>query len=162
MQVRAGNRQDEPLVRAIVTQYLEEQGRALDLEDKDRDLRNLEANYFWHDGLFIVAERDGQLIGMLAGRKNSKSDEILDLKRLVVTTGARRRGVAKALVKTMLFFAQNMEYKKVEFKDSESVEDQQRDAALARLGFEKSNQESQSWAMKVPAKSSLNFSPGYR
>lgn len=145
MQVRAGNRQDEPLVRAIVSQYLEEQGRLLDLEGADKDLRNLEHNYVWYDGLFIVAEREGQLVGFAAGRRandnsfdqenETPAQERLVLSRLIVTPGARRRGAGKALVKVLSFFAQNMGYKEIALDKPAGLMQPESFLAMQKLGF---------------------------
>ncbi|MBX9685646.1 MAG: GNAT family N-acetyltransferase [Candidatus Obscuribacterales bacterium] len=137
MQIRAANRQDEPILRTIIFQALEEHGLKADLEGRDRDLRNVEYNYFWFDGLCLVAERDGQLIGVLAARKSEKDDNVLELLRLAVTPGARQRGVAKALVKTMLFFAANMEYKLVKFAFPAGQESFIPEEIMTKLGFQK-------------------------
>lgn len=112
MQIRAANRQDEPILRTIIFQSLEENGLKHDLETTERDLKNVEQSYFWFDGLCVVAEKDGQVIGVLAACP--KSADVLELRRLAVTSGARRRGVARELVRTMKFFAKNMEYQKIE------------------------------------------------
>lgn len=113
MQIRAATRQDEPIIRTIIFQALEENGIQSDLDGRDSDLRNVEHNYFWFDGLCLVSERDGQVIGVLAGRKSKEDDDVLELARIAVTPGARQRGAARALMKTMLFFAGNMDYKSV-------------------------------------------------
>ncbi len=139
MQIRAGNRQDEPIIRTIVFQALEALGIEPELDGRDKDLRNLELNYFWHDGLCIVAERDGQVIGVLAAARSEKQEDALALKRLAVTPGAQKRGAARKLIKTMCFFARNMEYKKVVFcLPGFSPEDLKIDPLiLSKLGFEK-------------------------
>lgn len=113
MQIRAGNRQDEAIIRTIIFQALEEHGIQSDLEGRDNDLRNVERNYFWYDGLCLVAENDGQVVGVLAAKRSQKDESTLLLTRLAVVPGVRKRGTARELVKTMLFFANNMEYKKV-------------------------------------------------
>ena len=64
MQIRVATRQDEPLIRTLVNQALVEQGKAeVDLQGIDADLNNVESHYFWFDGIFIVAEDAGQIIG---------------------------------------------------------------------------------------------------
>lgn len=113
MQIRAATRQDEPIIRTIISQALEELGIQLDLEGRDSDLKNIERNYFWYDGLCLVAERDGQIIGVLAAKPNRQHAGILELSRLAVTPGARKRGAARALMKTLIFFAGNMECKRI-------------------------------------------------
>ena len=137
MQIRAANKQDEPIIRTIISQAMEENGATSDLDGRDSDLKNVEQNYFWYNGLCIVAERDGQIIGVLAARPNEKDDDTLELMRLAVTPGARKRGAARSLVKTMLFFAGNMQYKQVVAGASELGEDLKRidPIILKKLGF---------------------------
>ncbi len=114
MQIRAGNRQDEANVRTIISQSMEEFSILPDLDGRDSDLRNIEKNYFWYDGLCLAAERDGQLLGFLAGRRREGQEEVLELKRLVVIPDARKQGVARALINTAIRFAQNSNYKLIE------------------------------------------------
>lgn len=112
MQIRAGNRQDEPLIRTIVFQAMEELSKDHDLEGRDRDLRNIEQNYFWFDGLCLVAEEDGQVVGVVAAKRRD-SEDILLLSRLAVAASARKQGVARKLLSTVQFFAANMDYKTI-------------------------------------------------
>lgn len=152
MQIRAANKQDEPIIRTIVLQAMEEMGATTDLDGRDSDLKNVEHNYFWYDGLCIVAERDGQIIGLLAARRNEKDDETLELMRLAVTPGARKRGAARALVKTMLFFASNMQYKQITAGSSQLGEDLKRidPVILKKLGFVQAS-DGAVWVMKPQA-----------
>lgn len=153
MQIRAANKQDEPIIRTIVFQAMEEIGAVADLEGRDRDLKNVEQNYFWYDGLCIVAERDGQIVGVLAARRDEADEGTLELMRLAVTPGARQRGAARSLVKTMLFFAGNMEYKNVRAGSSEIGADlrQINPLILKKLGFNQAAGEA-SWSMKTAAR----------
>jgi predicted N-acetyltransferase YhbS len=153
MQVRAGTRQDEPIIRTIIFQALEEHGIQPDLEGRDSDLRNIEHSYFWYDGLCIVAERDGQIIGVLAARRQGDDEKTLELLRLAVTPGARKRGVARSLVKTMRFFAGNMGYEKIVIgKDSRSELLKKVSAVvLEKLGFSQ-NHEIDCWLSNVTDK----------
>ena len=113
MQIRVANRQDEPIIRTIVNQALAERGQSeVDLKGRDEDLNNVEQHYFWYDGLFLVAEEDGQIIGLVGARK-SEHDESLELLRLVVVPAHRQKGVARQLMDTVFFFARNLEYKEV-------------------------------------------------
>lgn len=113
MQIRAGNRQDEPIIRTIIFQSMEELGLESDLDGRDNDLRNIERNYFWYDGLCLVVENDGQTLGVLAGKRDEKDERVLILSRLAVLKAVRRRHYGTALMKSMLFFAANMEYEKI-------------------------------------------------
>lgn len=149
MQIRAANKQDEPIIRTIISQAMEENGATAELDGRDSDLKNVEHSYFWYDGLCIVAERDGQIIGVLAARRNEKDEETLELMRLAVTPGARKRGAARALIKTMLFFAGNMQYKQVVAGASQLGEDLKciDPIILKKLGFWQ-DAASASWLVK--------------
>jgi predicted N-acetyltransferase YhbS len=111
MQIRVGNRQDEPQIRQIVANAMAEHGEKPD-SARDADLVDIEANYFWHDGVFLVAEEEGEIIGLVGARKFNSEQEI-ELVRLVVIPEARGRGVARALVDSVLFFSRNLEYEKL-------------------------------------------------
>ncbi len=80
MQVRVANRQDEPAIRTFVSEIYEKDGESLNLESQDSDLRNIEANYFGKEGLFLVGEEDSAIVAIAAARK--KSDSVLELRRL--------------------------------------------------------------------------------
>ncbi len=149
MQIRAANRQDEPLIRNIVFSALEELGITAEPDGRDSDLKNVEQNYFWHDGVCLVAERDGQVVGVIAGRRHTSDDE-LELGRIAVYPAARNRGVGRALIKTLIFFASNMDYKRIVLGTDLPSADLARlpEEKLTKLGFLKTEQ---GWCMQVPA-----------
>lgn len=119
MQIRVANRQDEPIIRTIVSQANAEiGGTEVDLTGRDSDLNNIDANYFWYDGIFLVAEEDGQIIG-LAGARRGESEIMLELMRLVVIPARRRRKVASRLMETISFFGNNLGYREVVYKPSQ-------------------------------------------
>lgn len=130
MQIRAGNRQDEAAIRALLFQAMEELSKTPDLEGRDRDLRNIESSYFWFDGLCLVAEKDSEIIGVVAARPREQ-EEILELSRLAVSPCSRRQGVAGKLMDSVSFFAGNMDYKKIVASPSLAVDRQ----LLLKLGF---------------------------
>ena len=152
MQIRVANRQDEPLIRTIVFQSLEECGLHPDLEGLDQDLRNVEQSYFWYDGLCVVAENEGQIVGVLAARRSKENEDVLEMQRLAVTPGLRRRGVAKALMNTLKFFAMNMEYKSVVISTPgrETALDKSNADAFKKLGFAR-EAEASAWTYQVAA-----------
>lgn len=149
MQVRAANRQDEPLIRNIVFSALEELGITPDPDGRDKDLKNVEQSYFWRDGVCLVAERDGQVVGVVAARRGTTEDE-LELARLAVYPAARNRGAGRELMKTLLFFAGNMEYKTLVLGCDLPSADLARLPAtkLVKLGFA---QQDSAWRMSVPS-----------
>lgn len=115
MQIRVANRQDEPIIRTIVNQANAEHGLPeIELTGGDSDLNNIEAHYFWYDGIFVVAEEDGQIVG-LAGARRGETDDVLELLRLVVIPSRRRHGTAQLLMNTIVFFARNAEYEEIRY-----------------------------------------------
>ncbi|MCW5833450.1 MAG: hypothetical protein KIS78_13690, partial [Labilithrix sp.] len=64
MQIRIANRQDEPEIRTFVDTIYQKSGSSLNIEEQDSDLRNMEANYFGKEGLFLVAEDNDKIIGI--------------------------------------------------------------------------------------------------
>lgn len=115
MQIRVANRQDEPIIREIVAQTKAERGLGeLSLTGSDADLNNVEANYFWFDGIVVVAEEDGQILGFSAARRG-QDEQTLELTRLVVIPLRRSQGIAHQLLDTILFFGMNSEYTEIVF-----------------------------------------------
>jgi predicted N-acetyltransferase YhbS len=115
MQIRVATRQDEPVVREINAQVNVELGYPeLDLPGNDADLMDIESFYFWNDGLFIVAEDEGKIVG-LCGARRGESDETLELVRLVVVPARRHSGIAAELVDVIEFFAANSQYTNLVF-----------------------------------------------
>jgi N-acetylglutamate synthase-like GNAT family acetyltransferase len=131
MQIRAGNRQDEPTIRAIIFDAMEECGLQPEPEGREDDLKNVESGYFWHDGIFIVAERDGAIIGVAGGRKNPDDEDELELIRLAILPAERRNRIAVELIDTIMFFAANMEYKRIILRTKARVIS----GVLEKLGF---------------------------
>ncbi|HMW92191.1 MAG TPA: hypothetical protein PKE54_19345, partial [Candidatus Obscuribacter sp.] len=68
MQIRIGARQDEKGIQALTEAKYEK--AAVPLNGEEQDLRNIEANYFGKDGIFLVIEENGEVQGYL-GAKSS-------------------------------------------------------------------------------------------
>ncbi|MFN8659456.1 MAG: GNAT family N-acetyltransferase [Candidatus Obscuribacterales bacterium] len=133
MQIRAGNRQDEDKIRTIIFNAMKECGLEPEPEGREDDLKNIEAGYFWHDGIFVVAERDGTIIGVAGGRKNPEAgcDTELELIRLAVLPSERKHKVARQLLDTIMFFAGNSVYERVILRTKAKVIP----GVLEKLGF---------------------------
>jgi N-acetylglutamate synthase-like GNAT family acetyltransferase len=113
MQIRVANRQDEPAIRAIVNEAMAQAGKPeIDTAAKDADLNNVDAQYFWYDGIFLVAEDEGTIVGLLGARRGD-SEETLELLRLAVGADWRKKGIARLLLDQLFFFAHNANYKRV-------------------------------------------------
>lgn len=106
MQIRIANRQDDKGIRALVESIYKEQGKSLDLDGKDEDLRNIE-RYFARAGLFLVAEEQGEIKAILAAEK--ETEKLFKLKRLMGEAGAHRE-----MLEIALNHAYQMDFEKVE------------------------------------------------
>jgi putative acetyltransferase len=131
MQIRLGNRQDEPAITALVYQVMEEYGLTPQPETAESDLKNIEANYFGRDGLFLVAEEDKDIIGIAAARSNDEDE--LDLERMAVAKKFRGKGIARELMETVRRFARDMGYSRIEVEPARQYP--ACDKALREWGF---------------------------
>lgn len=118
MQIRIGNKQDEASIRELVAASYSQSARTLALDGGDSDLRNIEKNYIWHDGVFLVAEDEREVIGFAAALK--KTDTVLLLKRLVVAEISLRPNISQLLLKQVLKFAKDLDYLAIDFIVDES------------------------------------------
>lgn len=116
MQIRLFNRQDDKELRALVQSNNESAGTVMDLDGKDKDLRNVEGSYFGHDGLFLVAEDDGNIIAFCGARKANKSTEdtgeIMEITRLYAKEGVDK-SIVDGLVSTVRNHAYQLDFDKV-------------------------------------------------
>lgn len=109
-QIRIGNRQDEPIVRPLIAGVLGKTPEDLELSASDKDLRNIEQAYFGAGGLFLIAERDGAIVGLLAANESEHNGRQeanqLYVKRLYVFDESKAGElVARALLKVLDNFA---------------------------------------------------------
>jgi predicted N-acetyltransferase YhbS len=147
MQIRVANRQDEPAIRAIVNEARALRGEPeIDLGGADADLNNIDAKYFWHDGIFVVAEESDAIIGLVGARRDGDS-ETLRLVRLAVKPEHRKQGVGRRLVDTVFFFARNLEYEMVMM----TPKCQGLDPDTPLFGFDVNTSDPDEWIYKVPA-----------
>ncbi len=109
MQIRIGNRQDEPAVRELVRQLIDEIGRPWATQENESDLQNMEAEYIGRDGIFLVAEEKEKVIGFAVARK--LNDQICEIRRIVIAKEWRGHGLGKRLIKQIIEFARRLEYR---------------------------------------------------
>lgn len=112
MQIRIANRQDEPEIRTFVDTIYQKSGSSLNIEEQDSDLRNMEANYFGKEGLFLVAEDNDKIIGIAGARK--KTDKVLEFKRLMVADGSGHEDIANEMIDVIVRFAPRMLFEQIE------------------------------------------------
>ncbi|MCA9800631.1 MAG: hypothetical protein KC777_01530 [Cyanobacteria bacterium HKST-UBA02] len=113
MQIRIANRQDEKKIRALAEAVAGAAGKEFDLQGADNDLINVEANYFGKQGLFLVADRDGEIIA--AGGARAKSEDILEISRFLASEDEGERPEIEAeMLRVMIDFAPRMLYRGIE------------------------------------------------
>jgi predicted N-acetyltransferase YhbS len=111
MQIRLGNRQDESSINQLVFAVMKEFDLTVEPDRTESDLKNIEANYFGHDGVFLIAEEEGKLIGIAGARRSN--DCVLELVRMAVDKDWRGKGIARQLISTVLSFANDLGYKQI-------------------------------------------------
>ncbi len=112
MQIRIANRQDEPEIRTFVDTIYQKSGSSLNIEEQDSDLRNMEANYFGKEGLFLVAEDNDKIIGIAGARK--KTEKVLEFKRLMVSDDERADQILNEMIDVIVQFAPRMLFEQIE------------------------------------------------
>lgn len=137
MQIRLGNRQDEPRIVELVLAVMDEFDLKPDLDRAESDLKNIEANYFARDGLFLVAEKDGEIVGIASARK--EYENVLELVRFAVARNQRGKGVARELLGTVLKFARDLGYERVQVEPARQYPGGA--SALMKMGFTSDNVE---------------------
>lgn len=112
MQVRIANKQDEAEIRTFVESICKASGSDFNLETSDSDLRNVEASYFGKEGLFIVAEQEGKIVGVAGARKLTENE--LELKRLIMSDQFADDEVVSEMLGVIINFARRLLYSKIE------------------------------------------------
>ena len=83
----------------------------LELDGRDKDLKNIEGYYFGNNGLFLVAEEDGAIVGAVGARALSES--VLGLLRLE-TPEVPFAEIAGEFLERVTAFAPRMLYRSIE------------------------------------------------
>lgn len=134
MQVRIANKQDEPEIRTFVESICKESGSTFSLESNDSDLKNVEASYFGKEGLFIVAETDGKIVGVAGARKLTETE--LELKRLMMSEQFAKDEVVSEMLGVIINFARRLFYNRIDIVSPIKEYDQLFDSK----GFKKQKQ----------------------
>jgi N-acetylglutamate synthase-like GNAT family acetyltransferase len=108
MQIRLGNKQDEPMVRDLLMTVMHEVGLEAYFEKMRPPIMNMEREYIGHDGTYLVAEDDRKIVGVAAAKK--KTEAVCELNLLCVTTEWRRMGLGKQMLQKILSFAKGLDY----------------------------------------------------
>ncbi|RTL40141.1 MAG: N-acetyltransferase [Candidatus Melainabacteria bacterium] len=108
MQIRLGNKQDEPMVRELLMKVMHEVKLERYFEQARPPLMNMEREYIGNDGTYLVAEDDRKIVGVAAAKK--KSDTLCEVALLCVTSEWRRMGLGKQMLEQVVRFARGMDY----------------------------------------------------
>ena len=129
MQVRIANRQDEKAIRELAEAFSTAENASFDLQGSDRDLVNIEANYFGKEGLFLVVEADGELKGFAGAR--AKNEETLSIERFKSSLIEAEEEMLKVIVD----FAPRLLYSGIECGDMDRVRIRICPELLENFGF---------------------------
>lgn len=108
MQIRIANRQDEKNIRELK----ESLSNGIDLKGADSDLVNIEANYFGKNGLFLVVEENGAIVGF--GGAKAKDEQVLSIKRMIVSDIEEKEKAEREMLRVIVDFAPRMLFKSIE------------------------------------------------
>jgi putative acetyltransferase len=137
MQIRLGNRQDEPAITVLVFDVMKEFGLEPKPDGAESDLKNIEAHYFGRDGIFLVAESDKQIVGIAGARRSSENE--LELVRMAVGKTFRGKGIARDLMRTVVNYAKDMGYGRIQVEPARQYPGG--DRALMAWGFTSDDEE---------------------
>jgi GNAT superfamily N-acetyltransferase len=111
--IRAARNEDCEQVRKIIFNILLEYGLKPDPEGKDKDLDDIEENYFNHQGFFGVAvDRDkNEILGTFGIVYTGTGT--CELRKMYVMKNARGKGIGKVLLNTAIEIAKRKKYNKI-------------------------------------------------
>lgn len=120
----------------VVKTVFDEYGFTLDAMDYDLDLRDIPGQYRERGGGFWVAEAGGQIVGTVAVRPVSA--ERAELRRLYLVPSARRLGLGRRLIETVVDWAREHGFAEVDLWSDvlfERAHTLYEAAGFARVGF---------------------------
>lgn len=97
------------VARALVEEYAASLGIDLSFQDFGQEIESLPQHYGEPDGNFIVATRDGAVVGCGAFRRFSES--ACEMKRLYVLRDCRGGGVGRTIVAALIDRARALGYR---------------------------------------------------
>lgn len=131
MTLRPAQPSDIPAVRDMLAEYVAWIGLDLAFQEIDAELEGLPGEYVPPRGALLVAEDDGQLVGMIGLRPFE--GHIAELKRLFVRPQARGRGLARRLIAELLNHARTAGYTEIRLDTLPMMGDAQ--SLYVALGF---------------------------
>lgn len=120
-------------VAALLAAYEASLGLSLAFQDFDAELAALPGAYVPPDGAFLHALLGDQLAGVVALRGLDRAAGIVEMKRLYVTTSARRHGLGRRLAMAAIEAARGLGYGRVRLDTLPAMREAQ--ALYRKLGF---------------------------
>jgi len=111
---------DQPAVRELVLAGLRDHWGTLD-PARNPDLNDIAGWYGAHDGLTVVAELDGEIVGTGTIHRGDEATAILA--RMSVSGEHRGRGIGKRLVREVADIARAQGYARIECETTDTWQD---------------------------------------
>lgn len=108
---RQAQKGDENQVLKLVEDVLADYGLALNTQEADLDVTDLEAYYRENKGWFEVVEYEGQIIGSVGVYKID--EETCELRKMYLYPSYQGTGIGKALMEHALEAAKELKYKTI-------------------------------------------------
>ena len=123
---------DERRIQHIVDAVLREYGMAIELDDIDRDLIDIQASYVSQGGTFrVLVDNTGQLLG--CGALHPLDAETVELRKMYFLPVARGQGLGRAMLQSLVDTARAIGYKRVTLETQTVLRDAI--ALYERFGF---------------------------
>ena len=110
---------DEEHVRGLITAIMADEFPGQSPAYNYQDLDRLSSHYGGSRETFLVAEKDGEIVGT-AGIKE-ESPEVALLRRVFVKSGHRRKGYGAGLIEAALSFCRRQGYSRVVFRGTDRM-----------------------------------------
>lgn len=106
---RAETEADLDAARRLFRAYAESLDFDLDFQDFEAEMAALPGPYAPPDGAILLAEADGEAVGVVAVQPLD-DEGACEMKRLYVTPECRKQGIGRALASTIIEVAKNLDY----------------------------------------------------
>ncbi len=111
--IRQAKNEDLPEIKKLVFGILKEYNLLPDEEGKDRDLYDLERNYFSNNGFFgvVINERTGAIVGTFGLAAINQS--LCELRKMYLSKKFRGGGIGKFILLTAIDISKQLHYHKI-------------------------------------------------
>jgi putative acetyltransferase len=111
MNIRAANNADSEAVKLVVFSVLKEYGLSPDSSSTDKDLENIEENYFAQGGYFGVVEIDNSIVATVG--LHMVDENTCELRKMYSLPSQRGKGLGKSIIAFALSKAKELGYNRV-------------------------------------------------